>query len=74
MSFYTVTTLDIEGYELSTDADVQGLKEAKRRARDMLSTDSQASKAEVTNDAGECVFDVFANRTEAGAEVQSFSR
>lgn len=60
MSYYTVIVLDRGGYTITEDPDVEGLKNAKQRARDGVGEYADAHKAEVRNDKGECLWDVFA--------------
>lgn len=60
--FYTVTLLDKDGYELSVNHDVQGLKLAKETAKGML-TDPEytdgAYKVEIHDDDDKIVWDKF---------------
>ncbi len=59
MSYYRVNLLDKDGCEIGSDIDVEGLKASKTRARELVAEYPDAHKAEVLNDAGECVYDTF---------------
>lgn len=70
MSEYTVNLKDSAGFDITTET-VDGIAAAKKRAKYLLTddyaaivgTDHKSSgtyKAEVLNNSGECVWDVFA--------------
>lgn len=66
MAFYNVVLKDADGYDVSPRYEENGLKDAKWRAKYLLSEDYMRSgefsslpgeRVEVLNDAGECVWD-----------------